>query len=81
MYARRLLLCLALFLNAAAPLAQEAVEERPPATESPEGGGSSAPTADGDDAVAVPDAGDSPFDYEASEQISEDLSVSFPVDI
>ena len=25
--------------------------------------------------------GDSPFDYEASEQISEDLSVSFPVDI
>jgi hypothetical protein len=26
-------------------------------------------------------AGDSPFDYEASEQISEDLSVSFPVDI
>lgn len=24
---------------------------------------------------------DSPFDYEASEQISEDLSVSFPVDI
>jgi hypothetical protein len=26
-------------------------------------------------------AGDDPFDYEASEQISEDLSVSFPVDI
>jgi len=24
---------------------------------------------------------DSPFDYEASEKISEDLSVSFPVDI
>lgn len=24
---------------------------------------------------------DSPFDYRASEQISEDLSVSFPVDI
>ena len=24
---------------------------------------------------------DDPFDYEASEQISEDLSVSFPVDI
>jgi hypothetical protein len=23
----------------------------------------------------------SPFDYEASEQISEDLSVSFPIDI
>lgn len=32
----------------------------------------------------APDAGepaDSPFDYRASEQISEDLSVSFPVDI
>ena len=27
-----------------------------------------------------PEAG-SPFEYEASEQISEDLSVSFPVDI
>lgn len=26
-------------------------------------------------------APNSPFDYEASEQISEDLSVSFPVDI
>ena len=25
--------------------------------------------------------GDSPFDYRSSEQISEDLSVSFPVDI
>jgi hypothetical protein len=25
--------------------------------------------------------GDNPFDYEASEEISEDLSVSFPVDI
>ncbi|MEM0954106.1 MAG: hypothetical protein AAGI24_08190 [Pseudomonadota bacterium] len=27
------------------------------------------------------DTADNPFDYEASEQISEDLSVSFPVDI
>ena len=27
------------------------------------------------------DADDSPFDYQSSEQISEDLSVSFPVDI
>ena len=26
-------------------------------------------------------ASDDPFDYEATEQISEDLSVSFPVDI
>ncbi len=30
---------------------------------------------------APPESKDSPFDYEASEQISEDLSVSFPVDI
>ena len=30
---------------------------------------------------APPESIDSPFDYEASEQISEDLSVSFPVDI
>ncbi len=27
------------------------------------------------------DADDSPFDYQSSEKISEDLSVSFPVDI
>jgi hypothetical protein len=29
----------------------------------------------------TPDSNDSPFDYEASEEISQDLSVSFPVDI
>ena len=29
----------------------------------------------------TPENPDSPFDYQASEQISEDLSVSFPVDI
>ena len=28
-----------------------------------------------------PPTGDSPFDYRSSEKISEDLSVSFPVDI
>jgi hypothetical protein len=28
-----------------------------------------------------PQPGQSPFEYESSEQISEDLSVSFPVDI
>ena len=36
-------------------------------------------TAATEPAPAVSD--DSPFDYQASEQISEDLSVSFPVDI
>ena len=29
----------------------------------------------------APASSDSPFDYEASEEISQDLSVSFPVDI
>lgn len=29
----------------------------------------------------APTKDDSPFDYEASEEISQDLSVSFPVDI
>ena len=41
--------------------------------------------ADADDTLATTseqaDADDSPFDYESSEKISEDLSVSFPVDI
>ncbi|MCB1679582.1 MAG: hypothetical protein KDI16_12945 [Halioglobus sp.] len=36
---------------------------------------------DGDSARPSPRREDSPFDYRASEQISEDLSVSFPVDI
>jgi len=31
--------------------------------------------------TAAPVSNDSPFDYEASEEISQDLSVSFPVDI
>ena len=32
-------------------------------------------------APATPRPATDPFDYESSEQISEDLSVSFPVDI
>ena len=53
--------------------AQEAPEPPPPAAEE---------AADGEPSTAGDPAGDaSPFDYEASEQISEDLSVSFPVDI
>ncbi|MCB1675982.1 MAG: hypothetical protein KDI01_06805 [Halioglobus sp.] len=35
----------------------------------------------GDSAGPLPRREESPFDYRASEQISEDLSVSFPVDI
>ena len=37
-------------------------------------------TADANEA-ATNETAEDPFDYEASEQISEDLSVSFPVDI
>ena len=49
-------------------------EPEPAVASTPEPGAESEP---GDEA-----AGDtSPFDYRASEQISEDLSVSFPVDI
>jgi hypothetical protein len=73
-------LCLTLLLTAlplASPLAQDAAAQPPPppAEEAP----------DATDADAGPAAAsgqdDSAFDYEASEQISEDLSVSFPVDI
>lgn len=32
-------------------------------------------------AAETPEPATDPFDYESSEQISEDLSVSFPVDI
>ena len=31
--------------------------------------------------TSAPGGDESPFDYESSEEISEDLSVSFPVDI
>ena len=74
---------LALLLTAAGVAAQ------PP--EKPEQPPDSAPTAEArpradvpEEPVQAPEAaapGESPFDYEASEQISEDLSVSFPVDI
>jgi hypothetical protein len=37
--------------------------------------------ATGDQGQSSPSGDSDPFDYEASEQISEDLSVSFPVDI
>jgi hypothetical protein len=45
--------------------------------------GATTPGSPAEEPVAeAPEAGDnSPFDYQASEQISEDLSVSFPIDI
>jgi len=76
--------CIAMTLVLGSDLlwAQEADSERPPSESSPT---DSAPTdkspvgadSDRDEDKTKTD----PFDYEASEQISEDLSVSFPVDI
>ena len=36
---------------------------------------------DGSERTPAPARDDSPYDYQSSEEISEDLSVSFPVDI
>jgi hypothetical protein len=73
-------LFLALLLAAlplTAPLAQDAAEQDapPPSGQSPDAADGGTEPAD------APAQDDSAFDYEASEQISEDLSVSFPVDI
>ncbi|GAB3274937.1 hypothetical protein [Parahaliea aestuarii] len=70
-----------LLLASGLALGQEPAGEgdpnRPAATEND----SAAPAAATDKADNPPPRDDSPFDYQASEQISEDLSVSFPVDI
>jgi hypothetical protein len=68
-----------LLLWGAPGLAQDSKEQDPP--------GSEPPVADEQDKKpepepeAAPARDDSPYDYQASEEISEDLSVSFPVDI
>ena len=68
---------LALVLGAAAGQAQPGTED--PAGEAPADAntGQSSATSESGDA----DNSNSPFDYRASEEISEDLPVSFPVDI
>jgi len=78
---------LALLLNTV-PLAAQPANDQEQSNEARGG-----QARDGADAAAKPDnrpaetgsaasqSNDSPFDYEASEEISEDLSVSFPVDI
>ena len=75
-----IVLPLALLLAAAPLPAQEAPEpeDNGAATEAPAGETDERETPA---AAASPATDDSPFDYESSEQISEDLSVSFPVDI
>ena len=73
----RFAVVLALALVPAVPaFAQEAQED---ASSAP-GKATPAPTPEPEDA-APPARDDSPYDYQASEEISEDLSVSFPVDI
>lgn len=71
----RLLLAL-LMLDASIALPQD--EEAAPAAPEPPADVQEAPASDSE---PRPRGDESPFDYEASEQISEDLSVSFPVDI
>ena len=76
------LLC-ALFTVTAPAWAQQpntpppAVPSSQPAAEEPN---AATPASDADDTPAA-DANRSPYDYQSSEEISEDLSVSFPVDI
>ena len=64
------LLVLLLTLWATSLLAQTDEDEAP--AEEP---------AQNEQAAETPEPATDPFDYESSEQISEDLSVSFPVDI
>ncbi len=75
----RRLLALCTLLAAGAVGADEPTEPAGQDASSGNSGGSSSETSA--PAAAGGGSDDSPFDYEASEQISEDLSVSFPVDI
>lgn len=74
------LLTLVLCSNAQVIWAQDAAEEAAqPKTNTKE---SEAPQKIAPGKITpAPTNNDSPFDYEASEEISQDLSVSFPVDI
>jgi hypothetical protein len=72
-----LLLLLAAPLLAAPLQAQEA--QAPAAPDSANDTGNTTETAGDEPAPA--ERSESPFDYKSSEEISEDLSVSFPVDI
>lgn len=82
---------LLLLLVALPAMAQESGRdpEKPPASAAPgtagtDGAGGEAARNEqgtGSPVDNAPEPGKSPFDYRPSEQISEDLSVSFPVDI
>jgi len=75
-------LLLALLLGAPAAVAQPPAEADadPEASAAAETTGAEAGGGTTADASPESDSG-SPFDYQSSEEISEDLSVSFPVDI
>ena len=78
----RILLSTALIV----PLAPATAQESNPPAKDPAGGREQQSTAEttepAEESQPEPAASEtSPFDYEASEQISEDRSVSFPVDI
>ncbi len=71
---------LALVLGAGTVAAQPGEDEKAATTAVEQAGDDSASTANGS-AEQPAGSGRAPSDYRPSEQISEDLSVSFPVDI
>lgn len=70
-------LLVAIALTVTAPAFSQDPDAEPESTESVETG-SEATT---EESAPPPSRDESPLDYESSEQISEDRSVSFPVDI
>ena len=88
---RMALTCLCLLVGSASLSAQEAGGSGAPSSGSTSDSDTAGETAQpaatqpardpGTSADAAAPASRDPFDYESSEQISEDLSVSFPVDI
>lgn len=77
---RAVILGWAVLLSTAAVIAQESDTDQQEET-SNVSETESAPASEASDTNDSERGSGSPFDYEASEQISEDLSVSFPVDI
>ena len=70
-------LLVALVLALTAPAFSQDPDAEPESTESVETGSE----ATAEEPAPPPSRDESPLDYESSEQISEDRSVSFPVDI
>ena len=70
-------LVLALALVASVPAYSQDPDTEPDSSDTVETG----PETSTEQPATPPSRDESPLDYESSEQISEDLSVSFPVDI